>query len=169
MGDRFAFADGRDGGEHEVTQDLGSHLEFDGRPNKRLSKDTMVKRVGEHDPGERTSIVLAALGRAVSELERGGDVSAWAASVSDVVSRAVAHGMGDVVLPLEKLGKQGAAVFARARPRQGEKAIDALAPAVRKRWAAEARAVEALIQTSLMEGVRAVVRGVLLSGRPQRR
>jgi hypothetical protein len=163
VGDRFVFTDGKDGRQHEVTQDLESHLEFDGRPNKRLSKDVMVKRVGERDPAEMTERAVAALTAAVKNLERTGDVQQWAVAMSDVLARAAGSGMQDLLLPLEKLQKQGSAVFSKARPGHGKMAVDALVPAVRKRWAADVASVTQAVRSELLEGVRHLVRAVLTS------
>ncbi len=164
VGDHFVFTDGENPGQHEVTQDHDSHLEFDGRVNKKLSKDVMVKRVGEHDPGERTERAVAALTGAVRALEQSGDIQQWNVTMSDVISRAAASGMEDAVMPLEKLSKQGAAVFSRARQQHGKMAIDLLVPAVRKRWSADVAGVTQVVRGSLMESVRLLVRAVI-SGR----
>lgn len=161
VGDLFVFTDGQDRNQHEVTQDLGSHLEYDGRVNRRLSKDVMVKRVGAPNPGERTERAVQALMGAVQTLEKTGDVQAWSVAMSDVISRAAASGMEDAVLPLEKLAKQGSAVFARAREQHGKAASDLLVPAVKKRWAADVASVAQVVRSSLMENVRRVVRGYL--------
>jgi len=161
VGDRFVFTDGQDRREHEITQDLESHLEFDARPNKRLSKDVMVKRVGEHDPGERTERAVAALMSAVKGLEGSGNIQQWAVTMSDVISRAAASGMQDAILPLEKLQNQGAAVFSRTNGTHGKNAVDLLVPAVRKRWAADIATVVEIVRGSLMESVRQLVHEIV--------
>ncbi len=166
VGDRFTLIGGADAKEHQITQDLDSHLEYDGRPNKRLSKDTMVTRIGEHDPGERTASVVASLKQAVKGLEYSGDVSKWSVDVSDVVSRAASYGMSDVILSLEKLGKQGSAVFSKTRSQHGKMAADSLNNAVKRRWAADVGVVVKMMEQELMENVnsdvlRELVRAVL--------
>jgi hypothetical protein len=161
VGDRFVFTDGQDRRQHEVTQDLDSHLEFDGRPNKRLSKDVMVKRVGEHDPGEMTERAVAALTTAVRNLEGSGDVQRWAIDMSDVINRAAGSGMRDAILPLEKLQNQGAAVFSRIHQAHGKTAVEQLVPAIRKRWTADVAIVVEIVRGSLMENVRILVREVI--------
>lgn len=166
VGDKFIFTGGTpDNREHTVTQDLSSHFEYDGRPNKKLSKDTPVQRVGAPDPGETTERVVAALTNAVRGLEQTGDVAKWAQSVADVISRAAAAGMDqDVVLSLEKLEKQGSAVFARARVYHGKSAVEDLNAAIRKRWAADVNAVVQSVRGALLEDLREFVRGVILGG-----
>ncbi len=161
IGDQFVFTDGQDRQQHEVTQDLDSHLEFDGRPNKRLSKDVMVRRVGERDPGEMTERAVAALTTAIRNLEGSGNVQQWAVDMSDVINRAAGSGMGDAILPLEKLQNQGAAVFSRVNKAHGKKAVDQLVSAVRKRWAADVASVLDVVRGSLMENVRTLVREVI--------
>lgn len=161
VGDQFVFTDGKDRNQHEVTQDHDSHLEFDGRVNKKLSKDVMVKRVGEHDPGERTERAVATLTACVRGLETSGDIQQWNIVMSDMISRAAASGMQDTLTPLEKLAKQGAAVFSKVRSAHGKAAIDLLVPAVRKRWAADVASVIQTVRGSLLEDVRRVVRAVL--------
>lgn len=164
VGDKFMFHGGSDGREHTITQDLDSHFEYDGRPNRRLSKDTPVKRVGAPDPGERTERVVQALTNAVRGLEATGDQSEWANAMADVIQRAATYGMDDVILPLEKLQKQGAAVFARARVFQGKSAADDLNVAIRKRWAADVNAVAQKLRDSILESrntLREVIREVI--------
>lgn len=161
VGDRFVFTDRRDPNQHEVTQDLDSHFEYDGRVNRRLSKDVMVKRVGEPNLGERTDRAVTALTAAVKALESSGDVQAWTVAMTDVINRAAGSGMDDAIVPLEKLEKQGSAVFSKARPQHGKMAVDLLVPAVRKRWSADVGAAVQVIRSSLMENVRRVVRAVL--------
>ncbi len=164
VGDLFVFTDGQDRGQHEVTQDHGSHLEYDGRVNRKLSKDVMVKRVGAPNPGEQTERAVQALMAAVKGLENSGDVQGWTVAMSDVISRAAASGMDDAVLPLEKLEKQGSAVFSKVRAQNGKPASELLVPAVRKRWAADVAAVSDVVRSSLMEDVRRFVRAVLARG-----
>jgi hypothetical protein len=165
VGDRFVLSAGEDTREHVVTRDLDSHFEYDGRPDKRLSKDTPVKRVGTPDPGEQTARVVAALSHAVNNLEQTGDMATWANSIADVVSKAVTCGMSDDVLSaLEKLERQGSAVFARARVSHGKAAVDDLNVAVRKRWTADVNQAKSRVETALAEGVdvlRQVVREVI--------
>lgn len=166
VGDKFVFTGGvPDKREHTITQDLESHLEYDGRPNKKLSKDQSVQRVGAPDPGENTERVVAALTNAVRALEQTGDVSQWAQGVTDVISRAAAAGMDqDVILALEKLEKQGSAVFARARVFHGKTAVEDLNVAIRKRWAADVNSVTQLVRSALLEDLRQLVRGIILGG-----
>lgn len=165
VGDKFMFNGGPDAREHTITQDLDSHFEYDGRPNKRLSKDTPVKRIGAPDPGERTDRVVAALQTAVRGLELTGDVALWANAISDVISRAATYGMDqDVILSLEKLEKQGSAVFARAQLSHGKGAIDSLNNAIRKRWTADVSGVTQKLRGALLEDLRAFVREVIVRG-----
>ncbi len=165
VGDRFMFNGGSDAREHTVTQDFDSHFEYDGRPNKRLSKDTPVKRVGAPDPGERTERVVNALTTAVRGLEMTGDLAQWANAISDVISRAATYGMDeDVILSLEKLEKQGSAVFAHAQLSHGKKAIDSLNNAIRKRWVADVTGLTQKVRGALLENLRAYVREILVRG-----
>ncbi len=162
VGDKFMFSGGVDANEHTVSQDLDSHFEYDSRPNKRLSKDTPVKRVGAPDPGERTERVVSALATAIRGLEMTGDVAQWANAVSDVISRAATYGMDEnVILSLEKLEKQGSAVFARARLQHGKAAVDSLNNAIRKRWAADVGAMTQMLRGALLEDLRALVRAII--------
>jgi len=163
VGDLFVFIDGSDSNQHEVTQDLDSHFEYDGRVNKKLTKDMMVQRVGAPNLGERTARAVTALQTAVKSLEQTGNVQQWAVMMSDVISRVGASGMHDAVLPLEKLAKQGSAVFAKVRQAHRKLAVDQLVPMVRKRWAADVTSVIQIIHNSLMEDVRRLVRAVLTS------
>ena len=164
VGDRFVFMDGTDGREHQVTQDVESHLEFDGRPNKRLSKDVLVKRIGEHDPGERTERGIAALTATVKALEGSGDVQQWAIAMSDVINRAAGSGMHNAIIPLEKLQNQGNAVFSRVNQAHGKTAVNQLVPAVRKRWAADVASVVEIIRGSLIENtLRQIIREAIIS------
>lgn len=162
VGDKFMFSGTADPNEHTITQDLDSHFEYDSRPNKRLSKDTPVKRVGAHDPGERTERTVSALSIAIRGLEMTGDVAQWANAISDVISRAATYGMDeDVILSLEKLEKQGSAVFARARLQYGKAAVDSLNNAIRKRWAADVASVTQKVRGALLEDLRALVRAII--------
>ncbi len=165
VGDRFMFNGGPDAREHTITQALDSHFEYGGRPNKRLSKDTPVKRVGAPDPGERTERTVNALTTAIRGLEMTGDVAQWANAVSDVISRAATYGMDqDVIVSLEKLEKQGSAVFARANLSHGKKAVDSLNNAIRKRWAADVASVMQKVRGALLEDLRAYVREIIIHG-----
>ena len=158
VGDRFVFFDARDGAEHEVTGDPDSHFEYDGRPNRRLSKDTLVKRVGKRDSGEALDRILDRLNMAVGRLQRDGDVSAWAGAVADILSRVTTHGMDDAAIPLEKLARLGDALFSKLRKRRGKDAVESLPTHDRKRWDAAVAGVEDALSRAaeLAEGVQAI-------------
>lgn len=128
------FVGGADGREHEITDDHGSHFEYDGRPNKRLSKDEPVRRVGQHEVGERTDRVVSQLEGAIKLLNQSGDLSAWMSSMSDVVSSVLNYGMDEVVLKLEKLEKLGTALFSQAKGRRDHSAIETLDTRSYKEW-----------------------------------
>lgn len=164
VGDRFVFVGGPDGREHEVTDDHGSHFEYDGRPNKILSKDAAVKRAGAHDVGERTDRVVSALEGAIKNLNRAGDLSAWMTSMSDVVSTVLNYGMEEVVLELEKLEKLGTALFSQAKGRRDRTALETLDTRSYKEWnRATADAVASLrsvvvVESTLRPLVKEIVR-----------
>lgn len=145
-----------------ITDDHGSHFEYDGRPNKRLSKDAAVERVGRPDPGERTDRVVATLEGAVAALSSSGDVAAWMTAMGDVVSRAAAYGMDEVVLSLEKLEKLGTALFARAKGKRGA-AVDALDARSRKEWDRATADAAARLRASIVaeSALRAVVQEIV--------
>lgn len=152
VGDRFVFVGGPDGREHEITNDHGSHFEYDGRPNKVLSKGMAVKRAGAHDVGERTDRVVSALQAAIKSLNRSGDLSAWMASMSDVVSMVVNYGMDEIVLKLEKLEKLGTGLFSQAKGRRDRTAIETLDTRSYKEWnRATADAIESLRSVMVVE------------------
>lgn len=152
VGDRFVFVGGPDGREHEITDDHGSHFEYDGRPNKVLSKDAAVKRAGAHDVGERTDRVVSALEAAIKSLNRAGDLSAWMTSMSDVVSTVLNYGMEEVVLKLEKLEKLGTALFSQAKGRRDRTALETLDTRSYKEWnRATADAVASLRSVMIVE------------------
>lgn len=164
VGDKFVLGDGSDPHEHTITHDQGSHFQYDNRVNKRLSKDTLVKRVGEFEIGERTNIVSVLLKNAVKAVETDADVNRWSASMTNIITRAANYGMqNDVVMALEKLEKHGSAVFSRVKMYNNKKAIDEVNPAVRKRWTAEVNHVSSLISDALIEGLRTLVRCILVS------
>lgn len=133
VGDRFVFLDDRAGREHVVTNDVESHFEYDGRPNKILSKSDMVRRVGEADQGERAERVVKMLRTAVARVEMDGDTSAWMESMANLASTLVAYGIPDAIGSVEKLERLGTAVFSRTRVRRGA-ALDGLEPRRRKEW-----------------------------------
>lgn len=165
VGDKFMFHGGNDAREHTVTQDLDSHFEYDGRPNKRLSKDTPVRRVGAPDPNERAERITSILQLAVKNLEQTADTTKWTVAMSDLIQRAAAYGMGEkAIQSIERLEKQGSAVFARARVYHGKSAVEDLNAAVRKRWSAEVNATVQALQNALLEDLREVVRGIILGG-----
>ena len=152
VGDRFIFVGGPDSREHEVTDDHESHFEYDGRPNKILSKDTAVKRAGAHDIGERTDRVVSMLEAAIKNLNRVGDLSVWMSSMSDVVSTVLNYGMEEVVLKLEKLEKLGTALFSQAKGRRDRNAIETLDTRSYKEWnRATSDAVTALRSVMVVE------------------
>lgn len=161
VGDYFVRVDDPNGKPKQVTNDLGSHFEFDGRVNKKLSKDTMVRRVGEAADGELALRASETFRAAVQALELNGDVQQWSVMMSDVLSRAVSAGLEDVLLPLEKLEKQGSAVFAKARRSHDQAAAASLTPAVRKRWVADVRDVATRMEAPMAEAFRHFVRSTL--------
>jgi hypothetical protein len=153
VGDRFVLVSGRDNREHEITADHGSHFEYDGRPNKMLSKDEPVRRAGKHDVGERTDRVVSQLEGAIKLLNQSGDLSAWMSSMSDVVSSVLNYGMDEVVLQLEKLEKLGTALFSQAKGRRDRTALETLDTRSYKEWnRAAADAVAALRSSIVAEG-----------------
>jgi hypothetical protein len=164
VGDRFVFVDGNDKREHVITADQDSHFEYDSRPNKHLSKDTLVKRVGTHDVGERKSRIVSSLEIAIKQLNKSGDISAWMISMSDIVSTAINYGMNETVLQLEKLEKLGTALFSHAKGRREKTAIETLDKRNVKEWnQASASAIESLrnsimAETSLRSLIRKIVR-----------
>lgn len=163
VGDRFVFVGGPDSREHEVTNDFGSHFEYDGRPNKRLSKDTPIKRVGTHDVGERTNRIVSALETAIKRLNQTGDLSLWMSSMSDIVSVAINYGMNEIVLKLEKLEKLGTGLFSHAKGRRNYSAIETLDARSRKEWnQTSADAIAALKSVMVVEAsLRLLVQKIL--------
>jgi len=152
VGDRFVFVGGPDAREHEITDDHESHFEYDGRPNKILSKNTAVRRAGAHNVGERTDRAVATLEAAIKNLNRSGDLSAWMASMSDVVSTVLNYGMEEVVLELEKLEKLGTALFSQAKGRRNRTALETLDTRSYKEWnRATADAVASLRSVMVVE------------------
>jgi hypothetical protein len=150
VGDRFVFFGNADQREHVITADHGSHFEYDSRPNKRLSKDTLVKRSGAHDVGERTDRVVSALAGAIKQLNRYGDLSTWMSSMSDVVSTVLTYGMDEVVLQLEKLEKLGTALFSRAKGQRDRSAIETLDARSRKEWEHATASADAALRASIV-------------------
>lgn len=163
VGDRFVYVGGPDNREHEITNDYGSHFEYDGRPNKRLSKDTPVKRVGKHDVGERTNRAVSALETAIKKLNQTGDLSLWMSSMSDIVSIAINYGMSEIVQKLEKLEKLGTGLFSHAKGKHNKSAIDTLNVHSRKQWnQASADAVAAMQSVMIAEtSLRILVKNIV--------
>lgn len=163
VGDHFVFLSGRDQREHEITKDQGSHFEYDGRPNKILSKDMAVKRVGNHVPGEKTQRAVSALKAAIDNLTRDGDLSAWMSSMSDVVSVVIGYGMEEVVVKLEKLEKLGTSLFSHAKGRRNRTALDTLSTHSVKEWKrATTDAINSLQSVMMVESpLRYLVRKII--------
>ena len=165
VGDRFVFVDGNDKREHVVTADHDSHFEYDSRPNKHLSKDTLVKRVGAHDVGERKTRIVSSLETAIKQLNKNGDLSAWMVSMSDIVSTAINYGMNETVLQLEKLEKLGTALFSHAQGRREKAAIETLEKRASKEWNEASRTTLEMLRNSIMAetSLRTLIRKIVRS------
>jgi hypothetical protein len=168
VGDRFVLINGSDNREHEITADHDSHFEYDGRPNKRLSKDQLVKRVGLHNKGERVDRIVTTLETAIKNLNKTGDVSSWMTSVGNVVSMAVNYNMSEAVLQIEKLEKLGTTIFSRAKGRRNHSAIETLDNKSRKEWNSAAENMITTLRSiivaenSLRSVIQRIIRGTYL-------
>lgn len=162
IGDSFRFVDGNDKKDHLITNDHGSHFEYDGRPNKRLSKDTLVVRVGKPNEGESKDKLVVMFDKACRDLEREGDVSAWLVSLNDVISRAITLGMDDLMRSFDKLERTSTASFSRSKGKRGSLAVDSLSVSDRKQWFAVKEEVRSQIQEFVViESFRAAIRSIL--------
>lgn len=166
LGDTFRLVDGDDKRDHVVTDDHGSHFEYDGRPNKRLSKDTLVRRVGKPNEGESKDRLLNLYDASCRNLEKDGNVQAWLVALNDVISRAVSLGMDDAMPSFDKLERVSTAIFSRAKGKRGKLALDLLDTNDRKTWTSIKNATRQLIEDHLVvESLRAIVRTLIVNGR----
>jgi hypothetical protein len=150
VGDRFKFVNFNDTREHVITNDHDSHYEYDGRLNKRLSKDTLVTRVGERDKGERLDRILSDLYEACRHLENSGDISLWMSAMSDIVHRAISYNMPqEVILKIEKLEKLGTDMFSKSKGKHGSSAYNTLEVKYKKQWELSKKDTQQTMKDSL--------------------
>lgn len=150
IGDKFVFVSGPDKREHTITNNLESHFEYDGNPSRKLSKGEIVKRVGQHDSGERRGRTLDSLSSAIKTLNKTGDVASWMNAMSDVLSRVLSIGMKEVVLDLEKLEKLGTVLFSKSAGKNNKMAIDTLDPKSRKEWIRAVESATKMVEDSIV-------------------
>lgn len=150
IGDKFVFVNGPDKREHTITNNLESHFEYDGNPSRKISKGEIVKRVGKYDSGERRARTIDSLNLAIKNLNKTGDVASWMNTMSDVLSRAFAIGMEDVILDLEKLERLGTRLFSKSAGKNNKMAIDTLDPKSRKEWIRAVESATKMVEDSIV-------------------
>lgn len=151
VGNRFVFVDGRDKKEHTVTNDLGSHFEYDGRPNKILSKGETVTRVGEANPNENLDHYKTELENALHQIETVGDIGVFLDRGEGAINFLAKLPDGGKVA--DTLLKIAIDVFSDAPKRHGKKPIDLLDRKKRDQYLSAKEAAFNLIKTNLSESV----------------
>lgn len=151
VGNRFVFVDGRDKKEHTVTNDLGSHFEYDGKPNKILSKGETVTRVGEADPNENLYHYKEELKNTLYNLETVGDIGAFLDRGEGAINFLAKLQNGGKIS--DTLLKIAIDVFSDAPKRHGKKSIDLLDRKKRNEYLSAKKDAFDLIDQNISESV----------------
>lgn len=152
VGDRFVFVDqGRDKKQHTITNDAQSHFEYDGRPNKILSKAETVTRVGEADPNENLDHYSNELKNALHQLETVGDIGVFLDRGEGAINFLAKLPEGGKIA--DTLLKVAIDVFSDAPKRHGKKPIDLLDRKKRNEYLSAKEEAFNLIKTNLSESV----------------
>lgn len=163
VGDSFLFKNSADSNQHLITSDEGSHFVYDNKPSKKLSKDTLVQRVGKRDPKETLERAKAFFEHAIKEIEANGDVVQWVSNVEKLQSMLATYNYSELSLQiLDKLQKLGVALFGKSKGKKQSKAIDTLQSSDRKKWQEEVKfAKSKLLQEQIYENLKVKIRRVL--------
>lgn len=152
VGDRFVFVDqGRDKKQHTVTNDVGSHFEYDGKPNKILSKAETVTRVGEANPNENLDHYKTELENALHQIETVGDIGVFLDRGEGAINFLAKLPQGGKIA--DTLLKVAIDVFSDAPKRHGKKPINLLDRKKRDQYLSAKEAAFNLIKTNLSESV----------------